>query len=87
MDVIATYHKGDMLFETHLGSHLLQVVVPTSMGGKDRGPQSSEIFVASLSSCIAAQAADYCNESGLSTKDVTVTLCTRRRPISRGSPT
>jgi len=72
MDVITTYHKGDMLFETQLGSHTLEIDVPESMGGKDRGPQPPEIFVASLGSCVAALVANYCNKSGLSTEDLTV---------------
>lgn len=72
MDVITTYHKGDMLFETQLGNHLLEIDVPASMGGKDRGPQPPEIFVASLGGCVAALVGNYCNNSGLSTQDLTV---------------
>ncbi|MEA3377256.1 MAG: OsmC family protein [Chloroflexota bacterium] len=72
MDVITTHHKGDMLFETQLGSHVLEIDVPDTMGGKDRGPQPPELFVASLGSCVAALVANYCNKSGLSTDGLTV---------------
>lgn len=60
MATITTYHKGDMLFETVLGEHRLQIDVPASMGGGDRGPTPPEVFVASLGSCVAALVADYC---------------------------
>ena len=72
MDVITTHHKGDMLFETQLGNHRLEIDVPDSMGGKDRGPQPPELFVASLGSCVAALVANYCNKAGLSTEGLTV---------------
>lgn len=72
MNVITTQHKGDMLFETQLGSHMLEIDVPESMGGKDRGPQPPEIFVASLGSCVAALVANYCNKSGLNTEGLSV---------------
>ncbi len=72
MDVITTHHKGDMLFETQFGNHRLEIDVPDSMGGKDRGPQPPELFVASLGSCVAALVANYCNKAGLSTEGLTV---------------
>lgn len=72
MDVITTHHKGDMLFETQLGNHRLEIDVPATMGGKDRGPQPPELFVASLGSCVAALVANYCNKAGLSTEGLTV---------------
>ncbi len=72
MAVITTHHKGDMLFETQLGKHVLQIDVPDSMGGQDRGPQPPELFVASLGSCVAALVANYCNKSGLDTEGLTV---------------
>jgi len=72
--VITTVHKGDMLFETKLGNHVIKIDVPSSMGGKDRGPTPPELFVASLGSCIAAFAASYCHQAGIDTKDLSVDL-------------
>jgi uncharacterized OsmC-like protein len=80
MDVITTHHKGDMLFETQLGSHTLEIDVPESMGGKDRGPQPPEIFVASLGSCVAALVANYCNKSGLNTEGLSVDVMYEKVP-------
>ncbi len=72
MATIRTHHKGDMLFETELGRHMLQVDVPPDMGGSDRGPTPPQVFVASLGACVAALVANYCNKAKLSTEDLTV---------------
>jgi putative redox protein len=72
MAKITTYHKGDMLFGTRLGSHEVLVDVPPSMGGKDRGPTPPEFFVASLGSCVAALVANYCSQSGIDTTDMSI---------------
>ncbi len=72
MATIRTLHKGDMLFETELGKHKLQIDVPADMGGGDRGPTPPEVFVASLGSCVAALVANYCNKAKLNTEGLTV---------------
>ena len=72
MAKITTYHKGEMLFGTRLGNHEILIDVPSSMGGKDRGPTPPEFFVASLGSCVAALVANYCNQSGIDVTDMSV---------------
>jgi uncharacterized OsmC-like protein len=72
MKVITAQHKGDMLFETQLGNHTLEIDVSDRLGGKDRGPQPSELFVASLASCVGALVANYCEKCGLNTEDLAV---------------
>lgn len=72
MATIATYHKGDMLFETQMGDHSVLIDVPPTMGGGGRGPTPPEFFIASLGSCVAALVADYCNRSGINTNGLSV---------------
>lgn len=72
MATIRTTYKGDMLFETELGKHKIQIDVPPDMGGGDRGPTPPEVFVASLGSCVAALVANYCNKANLNTEGLTV---------------
>jgi uncharacterized OsmC-like protein len=72
MAKITTYYKGDMLFESKLGNHTIISDVPPAMGGSDRGPTPPEIFVASLGSCVAAFVANYCNQVGVDSRDMTV---------------
>lgn len=63
MPTIETTYRGDMEFETVLGSHRLVIDAPASMGGKDRGPTPPELFVASLGSCVGAFVASYCGRA------------------------
>lgn len=72
MSRITTTYRGDMSFETVLGSHRLVIDVPASMGGKDRAPTPSELFVASIGSCVGAFVASYCERTGLDSRDMTV---------------
>lgn len=72
MATITTTYQGDMLFESQLGNHKVQIDVPANMGGSDRGPTPPELFVASLGSCVGAFAATYCRQAGIDTADMTV---------------
>ena len=74
MASITTTYQGDLLFETHMGNHNIQIDVPASMGGSDRGPTPPELFIASLGSCIGAFAANYCQKAGIDTTDMSVDL-------------
>ena len=72
MPRITTEYRGDMLFESTIGNHTLQIDVPEPMGGKDRGPMPSQLFVASLGSCVAALIASYCRRQDVDCSGLTV---------------
>lgn len=72
MGKITTYYKGDMLFQSKVGDHILTIDVPPAMNGKGRGPTPPEVFIASLGSCVGAFVANYCEPKGVSTQDMTV---------------
>lgn len=72
MSTITTQYQGDMLFETQLGTHTVQIDVPAGMGGSDRAPTPPEYFVASLGACVAALVANYCNQAGLDATGLSV---------------
>ena len=74
MPEITVTHMGDMKFETQIGNHKLIIDVPPEMDGKDRGPTPPQLFVASLSSCIAIFAASYCNNAGINAEGLSVSL-------------
>ena len=67
MPSVKSQHVGDMVFETQVGDHKIMNDVPPTpeWGGKGRYPTPPDYFVASLSSCIAAFVAQYCNQSGI----------------------
>jgi uncharacterized OsmC-like protein len=60
MATITTHHKGDLLFETQLGDHVLTTDVRNN-----QGPKPPEMFVASLGSCVGVLVADYCERAGI----------------------
>lgn len=72
MSTITTVYKGDMEFEAIIGEHRLTVDVSEGRGGKGRGPRSTQLFVASLASCVAVFVASYCERSGLDATGLSV---------------
>ena len=74
MPEVTVKYMGDMKFETQIGNHKLIIDVPPEMDGKDRGPTPPQLFVASLSSCIAIFATSYCNNAGIDAEGLSVSL-------------
>jgi uncharacterized OsmC-like protein len=74
MSTLTTRYLGDMLFESELGNHRLQIDVPPAMGGSDRGPLPPQVFIASLGSCIGAFIANYCAQCGINSQDMSVDI-------------
>ncbi|CAN5427951.1 hypothetical protein BH10CHL1_BH10CHL1_48580 [soil metagenome] len=72
MSKITTYYKGDMLFESKLGKHSVVIDMPSLMGGKHRGPEPSELFIAALGSCIGGAVADHCQRLNFDTRGMTI---------------
>ncbi|HSJ52071.1 MAG TPA: OsmC family protein [Actinomycetota bacterium] len=72
MSTVTTLYKGDMEFEAIMGEHRLTVDVSESRGGKGRGPRSTQLFVASLASCVAVFVASYCERGGLDATGLSV---------------
>ncbi|MGC9521585.1 MAG: OsmC family protein [Anaerolineae bacterium] len=71
---ITTVYKGNMLFQSKIGNHSVNIDVPAGMGGNDRGPTPPELFVASLGSCIGAFVAQYCEQNGIDDEDMRVEI-------------
>ena len=74
MPEITVTHIGEMGFETQIGNHKITIDLPPENNGKDRGPTPPQLFVASLSSCIAAFATSYCKNAGINAEGLSVTL-------------
>ena len=62
MASVSVQFKGDMLFEAKSGNHTLKIDVPAPMGGKDRGMTPTELFAASLASCVGVLVVAYCKD-------------------------
>ncbi len=59
------FHAGES-YEIHIGEHLVVVDQPMDEGGQDSAPTPTELFVASLASCVAFYAGRYLTRHGLS---------------------
>lgn len=67
-----TRYVKDRGFETTVGGHVIRSDLPASMGGADLGPTPTELFVASLGSCVSAFVYFYCRRSGLDVRGMRV---------------
>jgi putative redox protein len=74
MSKVTSHYKGNMLFETSVGSHVVLNDVPANpaWGGKDRAPTPPDYFVVSISSCVAAFVVQYCERTGINVQDMSV---------------
>jgi putative redox protein len=74
MSKVASHYKGNMLFETRVGNHVVLSDVPANpvWGGKDRAPTPPDYFIVSISSCVAAFVVQYCERTGINVQDMSV---------------
>lgn len=56
---VSVTHRGGDRFEISVRDHLVTVDQPEAMGGEDSAPTPTELFVASLASCVAFYARRY----------------------------
>lgn len=62
---ISVTHQGGDKFEIAVRDHRITVDQPTAMGGEDTAPTPTELFVASLASCVAFYARRYLSRHDL----------------------
>jgi putative redox protein len=70
--VIEVGHKGGDVFEINIRGHLLYVDQPVEDGGGDAGPTPTELFVASVGSCVAFYVRRFLARHDLPTDDLEV---------------
>ncbi len=71
-NTISVEHKGGDVFEIDIRGHLLHVDQPVDAGGSDAAPTPTELFVASLASCVAHYARRYLARHQLATDGLSV---------------
>ncbi|WNM32553.1 OsmC family protein [Streptomyces sp. Li-HN-5-11] len=59
-----THVAGDA-YDVHVRGHRIQVDQPTEAGGTDTAPTPTELFAASLATCVAFYAGRYLHRHGL----------------------
>lgn len=83
---IRVEHKGGDVFEIDVRGHLVHVDQPVDAGGSDAAPTPTELFVASLASCVAHYARRYLVRHDLPTDGLAVvaTFDMEERPARVG---
>jgi putative redox protein len=75
MDELSTIradHKRGDIFEVAVRQHIVLTDQPVEAGGEDTVPTPTELFVASLASCVAFYARRYLARHGLSSEGLSV---------------
>ena len=65
-------HRGGDRFDIEIRGHTIAVDQPVGVGGEDTAPTPTELFVASLASCVAFYGRRYLSRHGLDTTGLAV---------------
>lgn len=71
-DSITVQHVNGHQFSIAIRGHTITVDQPTEAGGTDTAPTPTELFVASLASCVAFYAGSYLARHQISTEGLSV---------------
>jgi putative redox protein len=71
-EAIRARHLGGDRFEISIREHVVVVDQPVEDGGEDTAPTPTELFVASLASCVAFYARRFLHRHGLPTEGLAV---------------
>jgi uncharacterized OsmC-like protein len=85
-EVIRVDHKEGDLFEIGVRHHLIHVDQPIESGGSDAAPTPTELFVASLASCVAFYVRRYLARHDLPAEGLSVAaeFAMKERPARVG---
>jgi ribosomal protein S12 methylthiotransferase accessory factor len=73
MEITVTPAGGKKL-EVRLGTHTIRTDLPVAQGGEDSAPTSYHTFLMSIAACAGIYALNFCQERGLSTEGLAVTV-------------
>ena len=65
-------HRGGDMFDINVRGHVVRVDQPVKDGGEDTAPTPTELFIASLASCVAFYARRYLARHNLPTDGLAV---------------
>lgn len=66
--------EGKRSFKTVVRGHEIRTDLPQEQGGDDKAPTSSELFIASLGTCIGIYVASYMRTVNLNSEALTVNI-------------
>ncbi len=83
MEIKVKYLEGQK-FQVESGQHRLLIDQPKEKGGSDQGMSPLEVFLSALGSCAGAYAKMYCQNAGIDTQNLEVSVTaalTSDRPL------
>jgi ribosomal protein S12 methylthiotransferase accessory factor len=75
--------EGGKRVATRIGNHLIMTDQPKKHGGGDSAPAPYDLFVASIATCAGFYVQSYCDNKGIDSSGIEITLSTRRDPKSK----
>jgi putative redox protein len=69
---------GGLAVDATVGNHTIHTDQPAVVGGGDTAPAPFELFLASLATCAGFYALRFCQERGIATEGLGVSLTTER---------
>jgi ribosomal protein S12 methylthiotransferase accessory factor len=75
--------EGGKRVAVQVGRHLIVTDQPAREGGGDTGPAPYDLFLASIATCAGFYVKSYCENKGIDSSDIEVTLRTQRDPETK----
>lgn len=72
--------EGGKRVATQIGSHLIMTDQPAKLGGDDSAPAPYDLFLASIGTCAGFYVQSYCENKGIDTSGIQITLRAKRDP-------
>ena len=75
--------EGGKRVATRVGDHLIMTDQPTKHGGADSAPAPYDLFIASIGTCAGFYIQSYCENKGIDSSGIEITLGLKRDPETK----
>jgi ribosomal protein S12 methylthiotransferase accessory factor len=75
--------EGGKRVATRIGNHLIMTDQPAKNGGSDSAPAPYDLFMASIGTCAGFYVQSYCENKGIDSSGIEITLSARRDPATK----
>lgn len=75
--------EGGKRVATQIGNHLIMTDQPSKHGGGDSAPAPYDLFLASIGTCAGFYVQSYCDNKGIDSSGIDITLSTKRDPKTK----
>ena len=75
--------EGGKRVATRVGDHLIMTDQPTRHGGDNTAPAPYDLFIASIGTCAGFYVQSYCENKGIDSSGIEITLNVKRDPETK----